>query len=300
MKLYLWLLAVGMLASLTACSTASLPKAELETQARLGDRQIVAHRGDRQANPPGWKTSEWDNSAQAIKSAINKAPRWIEIDIFLNRHPSAITSSTPYGILYVHHDSSCEQIDANGRGTGVWRKVETDAPTDVDKCAERLNNILNLRDASGRLLTNRWVIEMKPGQYNALLPDALYHLLTQRGQRTTEIVSSINTDMLIDLRQQAAAQGLTMNLMRVHWYLDDANRWDLDWSKQQGFKYVAVSSGNITWWDVAYAKDIGLKIGGWHWIDVSPANGNAWAANLDLDFMISDDINNMRSYAGWR
>jgi glycerophosphoryl diester phosphodiesterase len=299
MKVHAWFLAVVTLA-LTACNTASLPTEELETQARVGNREIVAHAGDRESMPSGWKESEWENSVQAVRNAINKAPRWIEIDIFLNRHPSAITSSTPYGILYVHHDPNCERIDSSGRGTGVWRKVETDDPSLVDQCAERLTNILNMRDANGNLLTNRWVLEMKSGQYNTLLPDALYHLLTQRGQRTSEIVSSLNTDMLIDLRQQAAAQGLTMNLMRVHWYGDDANRWDMDWSKQQGFKYVAVSSGNIAWWDVDYAKDIGLRIGGWHWADVSPANGNSWAANLDLDFMISDAITNMRSYSGWR
>jgi glycerophosphoryl diester phosphodiesterase len=299
MKLKLSSLAIVML-FLTACGSATLPEADLESQARAGNRQIVAHAGDREAMPSGWKESEWENSVQAIRSAISKAPRWIEIDVFLNRHPSAITTATPYGILYVHHDPNCERIDSSGRGTGVWRNVETDDPLLVDQCAERLDNILNLRDAGGNRLTNRWVIEMKPGRHNNDLPKALYNLLSKRGQRTSEIVSSIDTNMLISLRHEAAAQNLTMNLMRVHWLGDPVSRGDLDWSKQQGFRYVAANYGFIFRWDVDYAKDIGLNIGGWHWADVTPESGNAWAHEFGFDFMISDAITDLRVNYGWR
>lgn len=276
------------------------PQPALEIQTRTGAKEIVAHAGDRAAMPAGWKESEWENSVQAIRSAIAKNPRWIEIDIFLNRHPEAITTSTPHGIIYVHHDPRCERIDASGRGLGIWRNIETDRPALVDECAERLDNVLNLRDANGNLLINRWVIEMKSGNHNSDLPRALYHLLSRRGQRTTEIVSSLNTDMLIALRNIASQQSITMNLMRVLWYGHIPSNATMDWSKQQGFKYVAVEYGSWNNFAANHAKSIGLRIGMWHWADVDPRNANWWANALDLDFMISDDIADLKTYPGWR
>lgn len=291
--LFLSVLAVA----LSSCSNFAAEDAlDLSTQARTGLKQIVAHAGDREAKPSGWNEAEWENSVQAVQSAINKQPRWIEIDVQLNRHATAITSATPYGILYVHHDKTCEVINSSGQGTGTQRNIETDAPSLVDQCAERLSNLMNLKWANGSTITNRWVLEMKSG---GNLPLALYDVLERRGQRTTEIVSSLDHNRLITLRDRAAQDGVNMNLMRVHIYGDPVSRGDLDFSKQQGFRYVAVNYGNIFTWDVPYAKDIGLYIGGWHWADVSPQDGNAWANNLDFDFMITDAISDLDSKPGW-
>lgn len=299
MKLY-WLGLVITVFTMVSCSNQLPAEESLEDQARAGAKEIIAHAGDRAAMPSGWKESEWENSVQAIRSAIAKNPRWIEIDIFLNRHPEAITTNTPHGIVYVHHDPKCERIDANGRGTGTWRNIEIDRPAQVDECAERLENILNLRDSSGRILINRWVIEMKSGKHNSDLPRALYHLLTRRGQRTTEIVSSINSDMLIALRNLASQQGIAMNLMRVLAWGHVPSNATMDWSKQQGFKYVAVEFGAYNGSVGDYAKDIGLRIGIWHWVDWSPKFANKMTNKWDMDFMISDDITDLKTYPGWR
>ena len=293
---YRWLgwIILGLL--LAGCGSDLSEAPELSTQARVGKNEIIAHAGDREAKPSGWKEAEWENSVQAVKSAINKQPRWIEIDVQLNRHSTAITSTTPYGILYVHHDKTCEVIDSSGQGTGTKRNIETDAPSLVDQCAERLNNMMNLKWANGSAIVNRWVLEMKSG---GNLPLALYDLLERRGQRTSEIVSSLDSNALIALRNRAAQDGVAMNLMRVHWAGDDVSQGDLRWSRDQGFKYVAANIGFIGTINTAYAKDIGLYIGGWHWANVDAATANDWAAGRDLDFMITDGITGLDAKPGW-
>ncbi len=159
--------------------------------------------------------------------------------------------------------------------------------------------MMNLKWVSGSAITNRWVLEMKSG---GNLPGALYKLLKDRGQRTTEIISSLEDANLSAYQTLAVQDGLqkgSLRLMRVHYYGDPVSRGDLDYSKQKGFNYVAVNYGNIFTWDVPYAKDIGLQIGGWHWADVSPQAGNTWANNLDFDFMISDAISDLDSKPNW-
>lgn len=296
---YLGLISLALLLGGCASDFGQTPEPELQTQARAGLKQIIAHAGDREVKPSSWKEAEWENSIQAVKSAINKQPRWIEIDVQLNRHSTAITPATPYGILYVHHDKTCEVINSSGQGTNTKRNIETDPPYLVDQCAERLNNMMNLKWVNGSAITNRWVLEMKSG---GNLPGALYKLLKDRGQRTTEIISSLEDANLSAYQTFAVQDGLqkgSLRLMRVHYYGDPVSRGDLDFSKREGFKYVAVNYGNIFTWDVPYAKDIGLQIGGWHWADVSPQAGNTWANNLDFDFMISDAISDLDSKPNW-
>lgn len=70
--------------------------------------------------------------------------------------------------------------------------------------------------------------------------------------------------MLIALRNLASQDGLTMNLMRVLWFGHVPSNATMDWSKQQGFRYVAVEYGGWNTIAANHAKAIGLHIGMWH------------------------------------
>lgn len=316
---------------LALCVVAALVTAlATPAQAQDGRNEIIAHAGDREAKPDGWKESEWENSIQAIQAAFSNdpdyqnnpdddhfGPRWVEIDVQLNQNEAAITGDTPQGILYVHHDKTCEVIDANGKGTGEKYNVETDLPSNVDKCAERLENVLNLKDGAGASTTNRWVLEMKASDANkTALPKALYRLLEQRGQRTTEFVSSINDEMLTNIKAEADADGVEMSLIRVLDYITAPTKSRVDQTVDLGIKYIAARTLK---WDpnpssmalekdlVEYARSQGLDTVGWAWEDLgdlgiteqSPEEANQYADGFDLDMVITDNIADIDAYEGW-
>jgi glycerophosphoryl diester phosphodiesterase len=274
------------------------PAGVAKTQAvRVGNHQIAAHAGDREGMPNGWLESEWENSIQAINSALGKAARYVELDLQLNRNPAAITDATPYGILYLHHNRTCEVINASGQGTGTKFDIASAAPSSVDRCAERLENVIN---ASTNAFPYQMMLEMKADTgYTEWIPYAVYHLLKKKGIRTTGIITSLNEGMLVGLRNLAAADGVTLNLTRVYGATTKPTRSDLDRAKSLGFKYV---NANVNDWfqsDVDYAKSIGLYVLGWHWSLTTPAAANATAVNLDLDIMVTDAITDLQAY-GWR
>ena len=250
--------------------------------------------------PSSWKESEWENSVQAIGGAFNKNARYIEIDAQLNRHPNAVTSSTPYGILYTHHDARCEEINSSGQGTGVWRNIASDDPVLVDRCAERLSNVFNRWPYA-----NRYIIEMKNDTgFTEWLPKTLYHLLNAKGWRTTVIVSSLNETLLTNLRNEAVRNGITMNLMRVFGYSHQISLSDMDNAVNKGFRYIAgttFSSLSRGWTPggVEDAKARGLYVVGWHWADAPVSTSNQQAVALDLDIMITDSISDLQQ-RGWQ
>jgi glycerophosphoryl diester phosphodiesterase len=261
---------------------------------RPGNKEIAAHAGDRESKPAGWKEDEWENSIQAVRLAFDRGVRWVEIDLQLNRHPAAITSATPYGILYLHHNETCEEIDSSGHGKGSFHNIGRDHPSNVDKCAERLSNMFNTFGNP-----QRWYMEMKEDTgYRTELPKALYHLLKQKGWRTTVIVSSLQEDMLITLRDQAARDGVTMNLMRVYGAGALGGGWTIDHAKQQGFKYVNFNTNDWTQGLVDYAKDKGMYVAGWHWLLTDCESANNRADSLGLDIMVTDCIGHLQS-KGW-
>jgi hypothetical protein len=278
--------------------TNSEDAARVTTQAvRVGNHQIAAHAGDREGMPNGWLESEWENSIQAINSALGKAVRYVELDLQLNRNPAAITSTTPYGILYLHHNRTCEVINSSGQGTGTKFDIATAAPSSVDRCSERFENVIN---ASPNAFVYQMMLEMKEDTgFAQWMPYAVYHLLKRKGIRTTGIITSLNEGMLTLLRDLAAQDSVTMNLTRVYGATTKPTTNDLNRAKSLGFRYV---SANVNDWfqsDADYAKSIGLYTMGWHWIITPPPAANATAVNLDLDIMITDAITNMQSY-GWR
>jgi glycerophosphoryl diester phosphodiesterase len=262
--------------------------------ARPGNKEIAAHAGDREAKPASWKEDEWENSIQAVRLAFDRGVRWVEVDLQLNRHPEAITSSTPHGILYLHHNSTCEVIDSNGRGTGTFYNIGTDRPSLVDRCAERVSNMFNTFGNP-----QRWYMEMKENTgFRTQLPKAIYHLLKQRGWRTSVIVSSLQEDMLMNLRDEAALDGVTMNLMRVYGATTKPTNAMVDRARSLGFKYV---NANVNDWSqtvVDYAKDRGMYVAGWHWILTSCTSGNERANTLGLDIMVTDCIGDLQA-RGW-
>jgi glycerophosphoryl diester phosphodiesterase len=306
------LIKIAMIALFSVAAVSSSAWAE-----RAGNKEIAAHAGDRESMPNGWKEDEWENSIQAIHTAFLKKPRWVEIDAQLNTHTSSFTVGTPHGILFAHHNSTCEEINTQGQGTGVFRNIRTDDPKLVRLCAERLDNLL----AKYRLPLyrgSRFIIEMKNDDdpYGKVaLPKAIYHLLKQRGERTSNIVSSIEEDLLIALRDLGRADktapcsttsGCTIPLMRVFGLLTNPSNADFDKVKSLGFRYVAVP---LRYWDTAkhkHARDIGLYTGGWHWgfhgnPDFSVEAANQKAASLDLDIFITDSISNFRTnYPAWK
>lgn len=263
---------------------------------RTGNHQIAAHAGDREGMPSGWLESEWENSIQAINSALGKAVRYVELDLQLNRNPAAITNATPYGILYLHHNGACEVISSTGQGTGTKFNIASAPPASVDRCAERLENVIN---ASPSFFANQMMLEMKSDTgFTQWLPYALYHLLKKKSIRTTGIITSLNETMLVGLRNLASADGVTMNLTRVYGALTKPTTDDLDRAKSLGFKYVSANVNDWFYSDADYAKNIGLYTMGWHWILTPPAAANARAVDLDLDIMVTDAITNLKSY-GW-
>jgi glycerophosphoryl diester phosphodiesterase len=282
---------------------------------RVGNHEIAAHAGDREAMPPGWNENEWENSIQAIYSAFIKRPRWVEIDVFLNTHPSAITPATPHGILFVHHNNWCRQINTQGQPFGNTIYLNTDDPKTVRLCAERLDNLMAKFPLAQRRGT-RFLIEMKPDDDRRVaLPNALYHLLKQRGERTSNIVSSMSEEMLSILLEIGRTDreapcspttGCTMPLMYVYNILPAVgstwpNTAELDRVKTLGFRYVAANVNNWKQNEVNHAKKIGLYTAGWHWIVTSPADANRKAVEFDLDIMITDSINDFRAnYPTWK
>lgn len=305
MKILRLSLMVLCLLALASCSQGPAPispeeandDTQLETLARAGRHIVFAHRGDQAVRPSSWLKSEWDNSRGAILSALNSGVPRIEIDLKLNRSAQAL-AQTPYGILYVHHDSQCTEVDSLGRSTGVKRNVENDAPYLVDRCAERLETILNLRDNRGYTGRGRWVLEMKTGDNDNYMALALGTMLQARGQLGSEIISSLSRDLLTGMKNFGNNAGVSMNLMDVYPFAYWVPRWQLRKSKRLGFNYVAANV--IFRSNIAYAKDIGLNIGGWSWAPISSAqSGNQWAVDRDLDFMLSDNIYHLSGFTGW-
>ena len=261
---------------------------------RPSNREIAAHAGDGAARPQGWDENEWENSIQALSKAKTQGVRWIEVDLQLNRHPSAL-AATPYGILYMHHNRSCKVIDSSGRVTGPTIDIATADPSQVDRCAERLENVLNSLGYTGH-----WMFEMKEDTgYTTSLPNALNALLKKRGQRTTEVITSLNENMLIAVRDAAAYDQVKLNLTRVFGATTKPTNADIDRSRGLGFRYV---SANVNDWNqsvVDYAKARQLYTMGWHWELTSPRDGNARGVALGVDVMITDNIADMQA-RGWR
>ena len=299
MKKRIW---VSILAALmlSACSSVSEP--ELETT-QTSANQIAAHRGDLEARPSGWLKTEWDNSVQAISSARNKNVSLIEIDLQLNRSASALAQN-PDGVLYLHHESTCDVIDRNGRPTGERYNVATASLAQVDRCAERLSNVLTTYAGS------KFILEMKfNAAYASQIPKALYNLLKARGERTVHVVSSLEPKLLSSLKAFADADGVRMSLLRVFGWRPFEVKWvsqrNIRNAQNAGFGWVAFHYKNVSEANIDYAQNRGLTVGGWHWDD--PPTGSAvtcsqaapWADRNDLDFMIIDCIGALKD-RNWR
>ncbi|CAM3913684.1 glycerophosphodiester phosphodiesterase [Deinococcus frigens] len=277
-------------------ASSALDQASLNALAvRPSNKQIAAHAGDGAARPYGWDENEWENSIQALTKAKAQGVRWIEVDLQLNRHPSAVSANS-YGILYMHHNRYCKVIDSSGRVTGPTIDIATADPAQVDRCAERLENVLNSVGYTGH-----WMFEMKDDTgYTVDLPKALNALLKKRGQRTTEVITSLNENMLITVRDAAAYDQVKLNLTRVYGATTKPTNADIDRSRGLGFRYV---SANVNDWDqsvVDYAKERQLYTMGWHWELTSPRDGNTRGVNLGVDVMITDDadLTQGRQYQG--
>ena len=162
-----------------------------------------------------------------------------------------------------------------------------------------------MRDKYGRSTAKRWVLEMKEGGNDGWMPYALYNLLEVRGQRTTEIISSLSVEMLTKIKELGLAETnpgrLTLKLMHVYKpsVANISSSEIYDDKFVYGFTHVAVSRPKISETNVAYAKDIGLQVGGWHWRFVDSETGNDWAQNMDFDFMLTDNIYDLAARPGW-
>ncbi len=298
-KGHLW---VSILAALMLSACSSVTEPEIETT-QTSTNQIAAHRGDLEARPSGWIKTEWDNSVQAISSARNKSVSLTEVDLQLNRSASALAQN-PDGILYLHHESTCDVIDQNGRPTGERHNVATASLAQVDRCAERLSNVLNTYAGS------TFILEMKfNARYASQIPKALYNLLRARGERTVHVVSSLEPDLLEDLKAFADADRVSMSLLRVFGWRPFQWKWvsqgNIRDAQNKGFNWVAFHYENVSEANIDYAQNLGLTVGGWHWDD--PPTGSAvtcsqaapWADRNTLGFMIIDCIGDLKA-RGWR
>jgi glycerophosphoryl diester phosphodiesterase len=282
---------------------------------RAGNKEIAAHAGDRQYMPVGYPENEWENSVTAVNMAFLKKPRWVEIDVQLNRHPISLDVN-PNGLLFVHHEPKCSRINLLGQTSGPEINVQYDDPRQVVKCAERLDSFLAKYPVASHRGT-RFILEMKaslfPGIGNDIkqhLPIALYELLKRRGQRTTEIVSSLNEDMLTALRDLGRADrqapcssttGCKLPLMLVYGRFDNPNNAEMDRIKAKGFRYVNLNLAALTQEKVNYIKSIGMYVSGWHYADQDPIWSNTQAASLDLDIFMTDAIDDFRErFPSWR
>ncbi len=274
---------------------------------RAGNKEIAAHAGDWESIPSGWNENEWENSIQAIMRAFVKAPRWVEIDAQLNRDS---------GKLYAHHNATCQVINVSGQPIGSTLDIRSGPDRAVRFCAERIENLL-ARFPQHTFRSTRFLIEMKDqgsAEANTLLVDAMYTMLKQRGERTINIVSSMEDSMLLQLRDKGRADrqppchpttGCTLPLMKIFPMFYKPVKADFDKVKANGFKYASPNIQTLYKEDVVYAKSIGLYVGAWHWghLNSGPTNEQAnFAANdMDLDIYITDSISDFRTrFPAWK
>ena len=131
--------------------------------------------------------------------------------------------------------------------------------------------------------------------------------------KTGEIVSSLNRKMLRNLRNEASADSVDMNLMWVLGYATVPSQGRINTAAKQEFDYLAA---RIAEWEevitgftnpdiVEDAKNAGVYPAGWHWedfrgfTDYSPEKNNELADEYDLDLFLTDNIDDLDGYKGW-
>jgi glycerophosphoryl diester phosphodiesterase len=278
------------------------------------NRKIYAHGGDREVKPSDWKESEWENSIQAISSAY-QSKVGVELDLQLNKS----------GVLYLHHESTAEPIDAKGKVIGNAVNILTASPVDVDKVAVRLSGVLTRFDRVN-YPNSSLILEMKKDTglgspmtkgYAEKMAKALYRELKTHDRREDVIVSSMEPEMLAELNKLASADGVKMNLMLVlglnrsltKSVVNDIKA-DMPYVNHVGFSthivYGPPQSTTVvpilpvkrlpifgtTADAVDYAKAQGLRVVGWNWDPTNDLKGcrasTVRANELKLDGMITD------------
>ena len=263
-----------------------------------GRSQIVAHDGDKEANTMEDKSltnDNWNYSSTSAQSAFNKDVDWLETDVILNM---------PTGYLYMQHSADCKK--ANGTTVNLM----TAQPVEIGECAELFENQL---DTIGR--AGQWMIEIKgnldkgsnmTSDYRYEVITALYNVLEKRNRLSTEIITSMDKEVLRMFKERADRRGIWVHLGRVYplsLIVNGDNRptkSSLDADLAQGFSYASAAFKDWTNENIDYAKKIGLGTMGWGWDDWwtggrDPISDNQRGIDLCVDFLLTENIRHLKS-----
>jgi glycerophosphoryl diester phosphodiesterase len=271
---------------------------------RAGRGYEAAHGGDREAKPRGWKESEWENSIQAIRGAFDKDADYVELDLQLNTHPN----SGAGGALYLHHNKIGEPINKRGEVIGPGVNIGTADPKEVNKVAERLDNVLAAFNKT-KYPNTTFILEMKSDTGNAVqMAQAVYNAI-KNSDRKDIIISSLDPQRLEALYLIAKRDGRNLNLMLVLPLYQELNKAWVDKIKADMpyVNFVAFSTDRLSFRRaeintekaaVDYAKSRGLFVAGWNW-DYNDdirwcAGSRKRAEELDLDINITDCLRHRR------
>lgn len=244
-----------------------------------GPTDAVAHKGDVQYYT--------ENSAYAIKSAIEKNADWVEIDVHWNE---------PSQRVILFHDNSCGGYN-----------VETTPVSTLEQCTGQpivyLDELLSYWTPRG---FNRWLIELKAacayyegtgcdaGSYYAnRLTYAVYLNLNQHSLHEKVWVQSFDHYMLQDLRaHRYGSRYPRLMKIRPHGVPGvNVSSGYLDSVKREGYQAVNVDIRATSENSVHYAHSIGLLFS--TWAIGSYEEENEKAVYIDADFHVTDRLDHM-------